>query len=70
MPAKSNAQRRFFGAELGRRKVGIKTRTGLSTKILREFAEKIPGNSDRNFSESRQVQNRRAPMMNNPTANI
>ena len=40
MPAKSEAQRRFFGAELGRKRRGLKTRTGLSGKKLSEFARR------------------------------
>lgn len=40
MPSKSEAQRRFFGAELGRLRRGKKTKTGLSEEKLREFARK------------------------------
>ena len=40
MPAKTPRQRRFFGAELGRKRAGKKTVTGLSEKKLREFASK------------------------------
>lgn len=40
MPAKSEKQRRFFGAELARKRAGKKTRTGLSKAKLREFAKK------------------------------
>ena len=40
MPAKSEKQRRFFGAELGRKRAGKKTRTGLGAKKLKEFARK------------------------------
>lgn len=38
MPAKSKAQQRFMGAELGRKRVGKKTKTGMSEKQLKEFA--------------------------------
>lgn len=38
MPAKSEKQRRFFGAELARKRAGKKTKTGLSEKTLEEFA--------------------------------
>ena len=38
MPAKSKAQQRFMGAELGRRRAGRKTKTGMSEKQLEEFA--------------------------------
>lgn len=37
-PAKSKAQQRFMGAELGRKRAGKKTRTGMSAKQLKEFA--------------------------------
>ncbi|KKN20838.1 hypothetical protein LCGC14_0931420 [marine sediment metagenome] len=40
MPAKSTKQRRFFGAELSRRRAGKKTKTGLSEKKLKEFTRK------------------------------
>lgn len=40
MPAVSARQRRFFGAELGRKRRGLKTRTGLSEEQLEEFARK------------------------------
>lgn len=40
MPAKSEKQRRFMGAELARKRAGKKTKTGMSTKQLREFATK------------------------------
>lgn len=40
MPAVSERQRRFMGAELGRAKRGEKTETGMSKSKLREFAKK------------------------------
>lgn len=40
MPATSERQRRFFGAELARKRAGQKTRTGLSEGKLAEFASK------------------------------
>ena len=40
MPAVSEKQRRFMGAELGRKKAGKKTQTGMSTKQLKDFAKK------------------------------
>ena len=40
MPAKTARQRRFFGAELGRKRAGKKTKTGLPEQKLREFAKK------------------------------
>ena len=43
MPAKSEKQRRFMGAELARARAGKKTRTGMSEAKLREFASKKKG---------------------------
>ena len=40
MPAKSEKQRRFMGAELARKRAGKKTQTGMSEKQLEEFAFK------------------------------
>ena len=40
MPAKSEKQRKFMGAELARKRAGKKTRTGMSEKQLEEFARK------------------------------
>lgn len=37
-PAVSRSQQKFFGAELGRKRAGKKTETGLSEKKLKEFA--------------------------------
>ena len=42
MPAKSEKQRKFMGAELARKRAGKKTKTGMSEKQLEEFAHK-PG---------------------------
>ena len=39
-PAKTERARRFFGAELSRKKSGKKTRSGLSLKKLKEFTRK------------------------------
>ena len=41
MPAVSERQRRFFGAELGRKRRGQKTETGLSEGKLRDFARML-----------------------------
>ena len=41
MPAVSEKQRRFFGAELARKRAGKKTRTGLKEGKLAEFARKV-----------------------------
>jgi hypothetical protein len=40
MPAVSEKQRRFMGAELGRLRSGKKTRTGMSESQLSDFATK------------------------------
>ena len=40
MPAKSEKQRKFMGAELGRKEAGKKTKTGMSKKQLKDFAKK------------------------------
>jgi hypothetical protein len=40
MPAKSEKQRNFMGAELARKRAGKKTRTGMSEKQLEDFASK------------------------------
>lgn len=43
MPAKSEKQRKFMGAELARKRAGKKTQTGMSEKKLEEFASKPAG---------------------------
>ena len=40
MPAKSEKQRRFMGAELGRLRSGKKTKTDMSEEKLSDFASK------------------------------
>lgn len=40
MPAKSEKQRKYMGAELGRKRAGKKMRTGMSESQLRDFAKK------------------------------
>ncbi len=40
MPAKTEKQRRFTGAELERKREGKKTDTGMSEKQLEDFARK------------------------------
>ena len=40
MPATSEKQRRFMGAELARRRAGETTRTGMSEAQLRDYARK------------------------------
>ena len=41
MPSTTKRQQRFFGAELGRKRAGKKTRTGLSEQKLRDFASQV-----------------------------
>jgi hypothetical protein len=38
MPARSKKEARFFGAELGRKRAGKKTVTGMSATKLEEYA--------------------------------
>lgn len=40
MPAKTEKQRKFMGAELARKRSGKKTKTGMSEKKLEEMASK------------------------------
>ena len=40
MPAKSEKQRKFMGAELARKRAGKKTRTGMSEEKLSDFSSK------------------------------
>ena len=40
MPAKSEKQRKFMGAELQRKREGKKTKTGMSEKELEKYASK------------------------------
>jgi hypothetical protein len=40
MPAKTEKQRKFMGAELARKRAGKKTKTGMSEQKLERFATK------------------------------
>jgi hypothetical protein len=40
MPARTEKQRKFMGAELERKREGKKTKTGMSEKQLEDFASK------------------------------
>ena len=40
MPAKSERQRRFFGAELARLQAGEKTHTGMSEEKMKHYTRK------------------------------
>ena len=41
MPSVTPRQRRFFGAELGRKRKGLATKTGLSAEKLADFASAV-----------------------------
>jgi len=41
MPAKSEKQRRFMGAELARKRAGKPTRTHMNEQQLSDFARKV-----------------------------
>jgi hypothetical protein len=43
MPAKTEKQRRFMGAELERKREGKKTQTGMSEQELEKWASKPDG---------------------------
>jgi hypothetical protein len=43
MPAKTEKQRRFMGAELERKREGKKTKTDMTEKQLEDFATKKKG---------------------------
>jgi hypothetical protein len=42
MPAKSEKQRRFMGAELARKRAGKKTKTGMTESQLKDYAKTPP----------------------------
>jgi hypothetical protein len=46
MPAKSEKQRKFMGAELQRKREGKKTRTDMSEKELEKYASKSDKKKD------------------------
>lgn len=54
MPATSERQRKFFGAELGRKRRGEKTETGMSEKQLEDFTRK-PKHGMKYHGESRKT---------------
>ena len=43
MPSKTEKQRKFFGAELSRRRRGKKTKTKMSAKKIKDYAGKRRG---------------------------
>jgi hypothetical protein len=53
MPAKSEKQRKFMGADLARAKAGKKTKTGMNVQQLSDFAKK-PGRGDPQIGKKRQ----------------
>ena len=52
MPARTEKQRKFMGAELQRKREGKKTQTGMSESQLEDFASK-GGSSDAKDSNGR-----------------
>ena len=55
-PAESQAQQKFMGAELARKRAGEKTQTGMSEKQLKDFA----GTSRKNLPKRVQARNKSA----------
>lgn len=55
MPATSERQRRFMGAELGRLRRGESTTTGMSEAQLRDFAKKRKKKKSRRGKKRRRV---------------
>jgi hypothetical protein len=53
MPAESEAQRRWAGAELARKRAGKRTDSGMSEKQLKDFAHKPTRSSSRSKRRSR-----------------
>lgn len=53
MPASSERQRAFMGAELGRLERGERTETGMTRSQLRDFARKPAKKSSRSKRRSR-----------------
>lgn len=53
MPAESERQRRYMGAELARFRAGKRTETGMTEKQLRDFARKSKRTSARSKRKSR-----------------
>lgn len=50
MPAYTERQRRFMGAELARKRAGKSTQTGMSEAQLRDFARKTKKRKKKNRS--------------------
>ena len=44
MPSVTDRQRRFMGAELGRKRAGLATKTGMSEGQLKDFASAVKPN--------------------------
>jgi hypothetical protein len=53
VPAVSEAQRKFMGAELGRMRRGQGTKTGMSEKQLRDFARTPPKRGKRKMTRGK-----------------
>jgi hypothetical protein len=52
MPARTEKQRRFMGAELERKREGKKTRTDMTERQLEDFASKKPSSSTQSKSKA------------------
>jgi hypothetical protein len=52
MPARTEKQRRFMGAELERKREGKKTRTDMTERQLEDFASKKPLSSTKSKSKA------------------
>lgn len=55
MPAVTERQRRFMGAELARKRAGKSTETGMTEEQLRDFARKPHRRRKRKGQDSRNV---------------
>lgn len=53
MPASSERQRRYMGAELARARAGKSTQTGMTESQLRDFARKPTRSSSRKSRRSK-----------------
>lgn len=66
MPAKSEKQRRFMGAELARVRAGKRTRTGMKESQLKEFATMEHGKHKKEMKATMKKHKRGGPMSKMP----
>jgi hypothetical protein len=59
MPAKTERQRRFMGAELARARAGKKTKTDMSEEQLEDFARKKKRKKDQHDGMNERLRGRR-----------